>query len=156
MAKYVELSVEDLRTRVQFPPSPPLSSTATSNAVLETAFFFVRRAIYRPCRYCTIRYPGSIPVVANRPCWASASGRHLPAHPDDPRCASRHPLCREQGRAGELAAQTDGTAQQERGGGRLGEQECPGRVGALGQRSNIPPRLHTGIRVCRNVIEAVE
>ena len=40
LTKYVELSVECLRTRVQFPPPPPISSPATSNAVLVTAFLF--------------------------------------------------------------------------------------------------------------------
>ena len=37
MAKYVELSVEDLRTRVRFPPPPPLIPLATSSAVKVTA-----------------------------------------------------------------------------------------------------------------------
>ncbi len=36
--KYVVLPVECLRTRVQFPPPPPISSPATYNAVPVTAF----------------------------------------------------------------------------------------------------------------------
>ena len=48
LTKYVELSIECLRTRVQFPPPPPISSPATSNAVLVTAFFFVYSIIHCP------------------------------------------------------------------------------------------------------------
>ena len=59
LTKYVELSVECLRTRVQFPPPPPISSPATSNAVLVTAFFFDtnRKPISNP----PTRYPTHVP-----------------------------------------------------------------------------------------------
>jgi len=63
----------------------------------------------------------------------------LPAHVDDSRCASGDSFCREQSRARELVAKGDGKAQQERGGGRIGEQECQNRMGALGQGQNVPP-----------------
>src|SRR4051794_4135206 len=36
MAKYVELPVEDLRTRVRFPPPPPIKRLTTSNEIQET------------------------------------------------------------------------------------------------------------------------
>ena len=67
--------------------------------------------------------------------------RHLPAHLDDPRCTSGDPLCREQSGAGKLAEKTDGQAQQERGGGRAGEQECPDRVGTAGPGSKHSARI---------------
>src|SRR4051794_22908048 len=36
MAKYVELTVEDLRTRVRFPPPPPIKRLTTSKEIQET------------------------------------------------------------------------------------------------------------------------
>lgn len=65
-------------------------------------------------------------------------------------------LCRTQSRAGELVETGDGQAQQERSRCRTGEQERADRVGAIGQRPNLPSRLHPGSRGCRHVIEAVE
>jgi len=55
-----------------------------------------------------------------------------------------------------LVEKINGQAQPERGGSSTGEQECPDRVGAIGQRPNLPSRLHPGSRSCRNVIQAVE
>ena len=37
MTKYVELVVEDLRTRVRFPPTPPLLVALTSNPLRNIA-----------------------------------------------------------------------------------------------------------------------
>lgn len=46
LTKYVELPVECLRTRVQFPPPPPIIPPTGFNAVLVTAFlFFVNLAV---------------------------------------------------------------------------------------------------------------
>ncbi len=46
--KYVELPVECLRTRVQFPPPPPTIPPTGFNTVLVTVFFFVFRHSYSP------------------------------------------------------------------------------------------------------------
>jgi len=43
MAKYVELPVEGLRTRVQFPPSPPTNK----NDTLAVSFLFVEFRLHR-------------------------------------------------------------------------------------------------------------
>ncbi len=48
--KYVELPVECLRTRVQFPPPPPTIPPKGFNAVLVTAFFFVFMHSYSPAK----------------------------------------------------------------------------------------------------------
>ena len=81
LTKYVELPVECLRTRVQFPPPPPTIPPAGFNAVLVTAFFFGFTPFHSPARYYKIRLHPSvfvIPAKAGIQCFQSTGHRPSP------------------------------------------------------------------------------